>query len=164
LDSKGRPATIAPTDVAITDRKQPANSITSLHSGDGLPLRLGLLIDTSTSTTSSSLFEDAVGKSIDFAKTALVNPDDKAFVLRFSGSPRATAFMNREQFLRFQLEVKPGAGTTLYDSIVLACTERMMKVSPTEIAHFALVVLSDGEDNASHFSLDRRLQLRSKPG
>jgi len=164
LDGHNHPATIAPAGIAIIDRNRLAKSITSLQIGSGVPLRLGLLIDTSRSTANSDLFDDAVDKSIQFVRMALMNPQDKAFVLKFSQSPQATGFMDREQFLRFKMKVKPEDGTALYDSIVLACTERMINISASEPAHLVLVVLSDGEDNASHFSLDRTTAAAQQAG
>jgi len=72
--------------------------------------------------------------------------------------------MDREQFLKFKLDVAPGGGTALYDSIVLACSERMMNIKPSEAAHLVLIVISDGDDNMSHFSLDRTTAAAQQAG
>jgi hypothetical protein len=64
LDAHEHPATTAPTNITILDKKQPPKSVASLQLGSEVPLRLGLLLDTSTSTTNSNPFEEAIGKSI----------------------------------------------------------------------------------------------------
>jgi VWFA-related protein len=127
-------------------------------------LRLGVLLDTSTSAKNSGLFVDTVAKSIQFVQMALINFNDQAFILTFADSPEATGFMNREQFLKFKLDVTPGGGTALYDSIVLACSERMMKLDASEPAHLVLIVISDGDDNRSHFSLDHTIAVAQQAG
>ncbi len=164
LDGHEHPATTAPTNITILDKKQPTKSVASLHVGSEVPLRLGLLLDTSTSATNSSPFEEAIGKSVQFVKMALINPQDKAFVLKFSKSAQATEFMDREQFLSFKLDVAPGDGTALYDSIILACSERMHNIRPSEAVHLVLIVISDGEDNRSHVSLVRTIAAAQQAG
>ena len=164
LDGHEHPATTAPTNITILDKKQPTKSVASLHVGSEVPLRLGLLLDTSTSATNSSPFEEAIGKSVQFVKMALINPQDKAFVLKFSKSAQATEFMDREQFLSFKLDVAPGDGTALYDSIILACSERMHNIRPSEAVHLVLIVISDGEDNRSHVSRVRTIAAAQQAG
>lgn len=164
LDAHEHPATTAPANITIIDKKQPTKSVASLQVGSEVPLRLGLLLDTSTSTTNSNPFEEAIGKSVQFVKTALINPQDKAFVLKFSKSAQATEFMDREQFLSFKLDIAPGDGTALYDSIILACSERMQNIRSSEAARLVLIVISDGEDNRSHFTLVRTIAAAQQAG
>jgi Ca-activated chloride channel homolog len=164
LDSHDRPARVDLAQVTIVDKGQTAKSVANLQVGSEIPLRLGVLLDVSRSASQSPVFEEAVSKSISFVSTMLINPADKAFILKFTNSPQATGFMNKDQFSKFNLEFKPGGGTALYDSIVLACTERMMMAGPAEMLHLALVVISDGDDNDSHFSLDKTIAAAQQAG
>jgi Ca-activated chloride channel homolog len=130
-----------------------------LFHAEDTPASVGLIID-----NSGSMRE----KRADVAKAALTfvtasNPEDEMFAVNFNehvyfGLPRSTAFANNVDLLRAALTTVPGGLTALYDALA------------TGIAHLktgtrdrkALVVLSDGGDNASHRTLDEVLQIAQR--
>lgn len=59
-------------------------------------------------------------------------------------------------------DLKPGGGAALYDSIYIACTNRaLIKGEPIEPRRI-LIVIGDGNDNASSKTLDEVLELAQK--
>ena len=58
------------SDVVIHDDSQPPNSILAFHNESELPLRLGLIIDTSNSVTDRFRFEQAAATK--FLETVLI--------------------------------------------------------------------------------------------
>ena len=46
--------------------------------------------------------------------------DDRVFVVNFDSTPKATAFMEREAFLKFQTKVRPEGATAFFDAVCLA--------------------------------------------
>ena len=105
-------------------------------------------IDTSNSQGSSGLYAPGVRAASDFLSQVLSGPDDKVFIVSFASVPNGTSFMNRDELMKFKVNLSPGGGTALYDAINLACAQRM-KADLTQPARRVLVILSDGDDNMS---------------
>jgi VWFA-related protein len=164
-DHNGSPVIdIKQGDLTILDRKQPSRSILSLKRGSELPLRLGVLIDTSNSERWSRLYQPEVKSASNFLNQILAGPDDKAFVARFSTFPEEpTAFMNKADLLKYKVDLTPGGGTALYDAVAFACKSRM-KAEGTQPARRVLILLSDGEDNLSHINHDEVIATALEAG
>jgi VWFA-related protein len=90
-------------------------------------------------------------------------PEDKAFVASFALTPEVSAFMNRDELLKFKIDLTPGGATALHDAVVSACKERMQADS-TQPARRVLVVLSDGGDNMSHFTREETIATALRAG
>jgi Ca-activated chloride channel homolog len=163
LDAHDLPVRVAPSNITILDRKEPAKSLASLQVGSDAPIRVGLLIDTSHSMR-SGIFKEAIVESTQFVRTVLTSSQDKAFVVKFDKITQATKFMNREQFMDFKLDVVPAGGTALYDSIVFASSELMREAGPATATRVVLVVISDGNDNQSHFGLEQAIAVSQQAG
>lgn len=151
-DSHGNPIReLTKADISLLDNKKPPQSVVELRTAKDLPLRLGLLIDTSNSQGSNELYRPAVKAAFDFLNQILGDQDTKVFIVDFSSTPKATSFMNQDQFSKAKVELSTGGGTAFYDAVNLACKERM-QADRTMPARRVLIVLSDGEDNLSHVS------------
>jgi Ca-activated chloride channel homolog len=140
---------VTPSDLSILDDKKSPQRLVALHTAKEMPLRLGLLIDTSNSQGSSKFYAPGVKAASAFLNQALNSPDDKAFIVSFAGTPETeTDFMSRDELAKLKVNLRTGGGTALYDAVNLAA-ERM-RANSTQPARRALVVLSDGDDNQSH--------------
>jgi Ca-activated chloride channel homolog len=163
-DGHGHPVgAITQADVSILDNKKPPQSIVAIRTARDLPLRLGALIDTSNSERVSALYQPGVKAISDFIKQVLKGPEDRVFIESFANVPNASGFMNTDELLKFQINLRPGGGTTLFDAVYLACNKRMQddRIQP---ARRVLVILSDGGDNLSDVSLDKAVAAAQEAG
>lgn len=147
---------------AFGDAKIPL-TVLAVRNASEVPLRLGLLIDTSGSQKSSARYAEAMEKRQNFLLDVLSGPDDRAFIMAFSGNARFTEFLPRDQIPLAHLDTQPRGGTALYDAIVFACN-RFMKDDPGKPIRRVLVLLTDGEDNASHVGMDEAVAAAESPG
>ncbi len=132
-----------------------------------LPLKLGLLVDTSGSQR--RLIEPERRASRTFLEQVLREDTDQAFLLQFNVDVELLQDLTGTRGMlinaledlgvparrRFGRRPPPSAtrrrygGTALYDSIVLAADELMRKRTGRK----ALVILTDGVDNGSHYTI-----------
>ena len=126
-----------------------------------LPVSIGLVVDNSGSMSRK---RPAVNKStVDLIEAS--NPQDEAFVVNFSDE----AFIDQEftsdvKRLRDGLShIESRGGTALYDAVV-ASADKL--VADGKRPKQVLIIITDGEDNASTLSLEqtiRRVQQLSGP-
>lgn len=114
-----------------------------------VPVSLGLLLDVSDSMFGQPI-TDARG-ALDRFVGDLLEPGDEAFVASFNHAPRIVSqWTQPPSILRGKLDdVKPTGGTAIYDAIV--ATGQMF--GRRQHTRAALVVISDGADTASDYSL-----------
>ena len=149
-DGHGRPITgFLSSDLSVFDDKEPVQHIVALRGAREMPLRLGLLIDTSNSQGSSRLYLPGLKAAFDFLNRLLSGPDDKGFIMTLDTVPHGTGFMSRDELLKAKLNLRPGGGSAIYDVLKLACSDRM-RTDSLQVARRVLVLLSDGDDNFSH--------------
>ncbi len=117
-----------------------------------LPLRVGLLVDTSGSVNQRFGFEKHAASK--FLEQLLTNPDDLAFVAGFSNSTSVVQDFtaNHESLGKGIDSLTNGGGTALFDAITFACGKLAAYPEQDRVAK-VLVVLSDGEDNSSRTTL-----------
>lgn len=128
----------------------------TLFRAEDIPASVGLIIDNSGSMHK---------KRVDVSKAALEfvsesNPEDEVFVVNFNenvyfGLPRSMPFANNVDLLRAALTTAPAGLTALYDALAAGIEHLKTGVRDRK----ALVVLSDGGDNASRRKLDDVLQI-----
>ena len=124
------------------------------------PVTVGLVIDHSGSMRNKLL--DVIAAARTFVKTS--NPADELFVVNFNehvilGLPTTENFTSRSSELASAIARTPTIGmTALYDAVAKSLEQlRMGKFEKT-----ALVVISDGGDNASKHALPEILQMLGK--
>lgn len=121
------------------------------------PVTIGLVIDHSSSM--SEKLADVTAAAQAFVKSS--NPDDRMFVVNFNervsqGLPKGIEFSDNAEQLGKAIWGAPAIGTTaLYDAIV----EALKRLQGSTHDKKALIVISDGGDNASKADLDRVLKL-----
>ncbi len=151
------------SDVEIRDDSNPPERIYEFIPQSKLPLRLGLLIDTSGSVQDRFTFEKrAAGK---FVQTVLNGTSDMGFVAGFSGETTVMHdFAADPNELRESIDqLKGGGGTSLFDAVSYSC-QKLAEYPETGRVALALVVLSDGEDNSSHRSLKQAIEQAESTG
>ena len=146
-----------------------------------LPLTLGLLVDTSPSQR--RLIEQERSASYGFLNELMRVDKDKAFVIHFDSEIELLQDLTgSHEKLEAALEKlgnpqfdnagasggggspgggghrMGGGGTTLYDAVFLASDEMMRKQEGRK----ALILLTDGVDNASKVSLDRAIETAQR--
>lgn len=123
-----------------------------------LPIHAGLLIDTSSSMrdTIASVAEAAEA----FVDQAL-RPKDRLCVIPFATSPEvAVRFTNEPDRIKKALaSLEAVGGTALYDSLVFT-----LHYFDGITGQKALLLLSDGEDEASAFTLEQALETAQRSG
>lgn len=132
--------------------------INRFTSETNLPLRIGLLIDTSNSVRPRFQFEQEA--AIDFLHTVLRPRQDQAFVLSFDMAPVLVRdYSDDPQALADAIRnLRAGGGTSLYDAIYLASKMKLGESSGSELRKM-LIVLSDGDDTSSRVSREEALEM-----
>ena len=140
------------SDVAIRDNSRAPDSILAFRNESQLPLRLGLVIDTSDSVRDRFHFEQEAAAK--FLKTVLTDKDDLAFVVGVNNSVLMVQDFTADQTLTAHAidQLAPGGGTALWDAVGFAA-EKLANHAETQPVARMLVVISDGEDNSSSSTL-----------
>lgn len=127
-----------------------------------LPLRLGLLIDTSNSVRDRFRFEQEA--SIEFLNSLLRAGADRAMIVSFDTAAELVSDLtdNHEKLVRAIRDLRPGGGTALYDAIFNTCRDKLIKDQPKHKFRRAIVILSDGEDNQSRYTREQALEMAQK--
>ena len=154
---------IAPADLSISDNGKPPQSILAIRSASELPLRLGVLVDTSNSERVSALYRPGAHATWDLIDQVLTGPEDRVFLETFDTVPNASGFMNTDEALNFRINLNPGGASALFDAIYLACNDRM-KADPIQPARRVLVILGDGGDNFSQVKDDKAIAAAQQVG
>jgi VWFA-related protein len=142
----------------LDDRKAPAH-VNSFHQQINLPLRVGIVIDTSTSIRSRFEFEQQ--SAVEFLLQVLKAKSDRAFVMGFDVLPTVTQdWTNNIDALQTGVNrMRPGGGTALFDAVYTACRDKLLDVSRgQEPVRKAIVLLSDGDDNQSRVRPDEAVK------
>jgi Ca-activated chloride channel homolog len=160
VDDKNRLVTdLTRGDFSVFEDGQP-QKITSFRRED-IPVAMGIVIDNSGSMREKRPAVNAA--AINFVKSS--NPQDKVFIVNFNED----FFLDQDYTasvpkLKDALErIEARGGTALYDAVV-ASSDHLKKSNLLEKK--VLLVVTDGEDNASRESLEqaiRRLQEENGP-
>jgi VWFA-related protein len=122
----------------------------AVFSGEEAPVAVGLVLDNSSSMLTRRAMVMAGVTA--FAKSS--QPDDQAFTIAFNehvtrGLPETVAFTSNPTLLQASLAALPAGGQTALHDAVIAGLDQL---DTAERQKHVLVVLSDGEDNASRQS------------
>ncbi|OFV94646.1 MAG: hypothetical protein A3H28_00615 [Acidobacteria bacterium RIFCSPLOWO2_02_FULL_61_28] len=149
-------------DFKVVEEKVP-QEITAFSQETGVPLRVGLLIDTSNSIRDRFAFEQRAAS--DFLRSLLRPEKDRAFLASFDSMAELVQdFTDDLDKLVSGIEsLRPGGGTALYDAIFYGSRDRLLEGAP-DLGSYrrAMVVLSDGEDNQSRYSRLQALEVAQR--
>ena len=143
---------LAASDIAIRDDSRPPGAILGFRNESELPLRLGLVVDTSDSVRDRLTFEQ--GAASKFLQQVVNDKDDLAFVVGVNNSVLLVQDFTSDRTLSAHAlsELAPGGGTALWDAVGFAADKLASHPEVQPVARI-LVVISDGEDNASSITL-----------
>ncbi len=151
------------SDIRILDDNKPPERIEQFAPQSKLPLRLALLVDTSGSVHDRFSFEKHA--ATEFVKKMLSGASDRGFIAGFSEDTIVTQdFTSESGELGNGIDkLTNGGGTALFDAVSFACRKLAAYPERQRVAR-VLVVLSDGEDNSSHSSLNQSLHAAERAG
>jgi Ca-activated chloride channel homolog len=146
------------SDFALLDNQRAPAQVTSFHQQINLPLRVGIIIDASTSIHSRFEFEQQ--SASEFLLDVLKAKGDRAFVMGFDVTPDITTDWTAD-ISKLQEGIrglKPGGGTALFDAVYSACRDKLLGARGQEPFRKAIILLSDGDDNQSHVYLTEAIK------
>lgn len=145
-------------DFRVMDDGHPVVDIRSFRRETELPLRVGLLIDSSASVRGRFKFEQEA--AIEFMNQTIRPKFDQAFVLGFDSSLEVTQeFTGDSELLSKGIRsLRPGNSTRLYDALFYACRERL-NTAETASVRRAIVLITDGEDNSSRSTREEAIDM-----
>jgi Ca-activated chloride channel homolog len=148
-------------DVQIRDAGRPPASITGFRNESRLPLRMGLVIDTSASTTSRFSFEQAAAS--EFLRQVVTGKDDLAFVVGFANSILLVQdFTGEKKLISHGIgELAPAGGTAIWDAVAFASDKLARRTENGPVAKI-LVIISDGDDNSSSVTLKEAIEAAER--
>ncbi|MGA2353156.1 MAG: VWA domain-containing protein [Terriglobales bacterium] len=148
-------------EVGILDEHQAPAALLDFRNESQLPLRLGLVIDTSESIQGRFSFEK--GAAAGFLQKVLINEDDLAFVVGFANSILMVQDFSADQGKISHAigELAPAGGTALWDAVTFAANKLTSHEDPYPVAKI-LVIISDGNDNSSKATLKEAIQAAEK--
>jgi len=148
---------LSANELRLKDNGKPPESIRFFQSRTGLPLRVGLLLDTSDSVAQQFAFEKAAAAS--FISQIIDPARDLAFVMGFSNTVTvARDFTSDKQALASAFSQLRLKGTTaIYDAVDFAC-EKLLQHAEHGLSRRVLVVLTDGQDNSSRITPDQLIK------
>jgi VWFA-related protein len=150
---------LAKSDFRVIDDEKPIAEIRSFRRETDLPVQVGLLIDASNSIRDRFKFEQE--SAIEFLNQTIRPRYDRAFVVGFDVAPEVTQdFTDSTEALSKGVRMlRPGGGTAMYDALYYACRDKLLKSPQTGAVRRAIILVSDGDDNASHVSREEAIEM-----
>jgi len=148
-DKKGRFITgLRRENFGLLDDGRPPVAVIGFRQQTNLPLRVGIMIDTSSSIRSRFKFEQ--DSAVEFF-LQILHRNDRAFVEGFDIEENiAQDYTNSVDLLNQGIrKLRPGGGTALYDALYKTCRDQMLTLRGDEAVRKALILVSDGDDNYS---------------
>ncbi|MGH9519934.1 MAG: VWA domain-containing protein [Terriglobales bacterium] len=153
LDKKGREITNLPA-ADFTVYENGAKQAIKSFSHDDAPVSVGILVDNSGSMRPKVAQVDRA--ALNFVRSS--NPQDEVFIVKFNDEYHLVApFTNSIPALERDLgSIEPDSSTALYDAVINADSYlRKYGRHPKKV----LLVITDGQDDASSHTLEHTLQL-----
>ncbi len=152
-DKKGRFVTgLKQENFGLLDDGKPPIAVVGFRQQTNLPLRVGVMVDTSSSIRSRFQFEQ--DSAVEFFLQTM-HRSDRAFVEGFDIQTNlAQDFTNSVDALNQGIrKLRPGGGTALYDALYRTCRDQMLTLRDDLAVRKVLILLSDGDDNYSRAEL-----------
>ncbi len=158
-DRKGRFVTDLTQDRFKVYENGKLQEITNFSHQTDLPLRIGLLMDTSASVRTKLAFEKQ--GATQFLRSVM-RPGDRALLAAFdSGVSLISDFTSRSSEVARQIQgLRAGGGTALLDAVYLVTRDKMNSPAVRQ----TIVVLSDGADLDSKRTLEETLRIVQSQG
>jgi Ca-activated chloride channel homolog len=160
VDKKERPvAGLTASDFLIFEDKKPQQIETFADEKESLPIYVGVLMDTSSSTAGKLKFEQESAKNFMYSVVRL-RKDRIAFVTFDDEVTLRQDFTDKLDLLDKAVDnvKKSGGHTSLYDAVWQICDEKMRSVSGRRV----LVVITDGQDTYSRATLRDAIDIAQR--
>jgi VWFA-related protein len=148
-DKKGKFITgLKRENFGLLDDGRPPLAVLRFTQQTNLPLRVGIMLDTSSSIRQRFQFEQ--DSAVEFL-LQILHRDDRAFVEGFDiQTDLAQDFTNNVDLLNQGIrKLRPGGGTALFDALYKTCKDQMLTLQETGAVRRAIILVSDGDDNYS---------------
>jgi VWFA-related protein len=148
-DKKGKFVTgLKRENFGLLDDGRPPLAVLRFTQQTNLPLRVGIMLDTSSSIRQRFQFEQ--DSAVEFL-LQILHRDDRAFVEGFDiQTDLAQDFTNNVDLLNQGIrKLRPGGGTALFDALYKTCKDQMLTLQETGAVRRAIILVSDGDDNYS---------------
>jgi Ca-activated chloride channel family protein len=159
-------ATLEQKDFKVLDDNVPQD-IRYFSKQTDLPLRIGMLLDTSNSIRDRLKFEQDAANN--FLFSVLRRNKDEAFLMTFDDEPEILqAFTGDTGRLRDQiLRTRAGGGTAVYDAIYEACVRELSHPprppgDQPDVVRRVMILISDGEDNLSTHTRAEAIEMAQR--
>ncbi len=145
-------------DFALLDDQRAPEKVNSFRQQINLPLRVGIVIDASTSIRTRFQFEQQ--SATEFLLNVLKARSDRAFVMGFDVTPTIEQdWTNNIDGLETGINrLRPGGGTALFDAVYTACRDKLLTERGPEPVRKAMILISDGDDNQSRVHPDEAIK------
>ncbi|HWW97738.1 MAG TPA: VWA domain-containing protein, partial [Edaphobacter sp.] len=132
----------------LLDNQRPPEAVLHFQQQTNLPLRVGIMLDTSSSIRQRFQFEQ--DSAIEFL-LQILHRNDRAFVEGFDiQTDLAQDFTNNVDLLNQGIrKLRPGGGTALFDALYKTCKDQMLTLQESGAVRRAIILVSDGDDNYS---------------
>jgi VWFA-related protein len=145
---------LSAADIRILDNQALVERFSAFARDENLPLRLGIVLDTSDSV--KRVLPDEKAAALNFLNRIMRPQSDRAFVMAFGADLHIwqASTADRAQLIDAVGRLhQPGWGTRFYDALYAACNEYLSHPGESNLVHRAIVVLSDGDDTQSFHDL-----------
>ena len=158
--------TLDKPDFRILDDNAPQD-IRYFSKQSDLPLRIGMLLDTSNSIRDRIKFEQDAADN--FLFSVMRHGKDEAFLMTFDDEPQEIqAFTGDSGALRDKINrTRAGGGTAVYDAIYQACVAELSHPprppgDQPDVVRRVMILISDGEDNLSTHTRAEAIEMAQR--
>ncbi len=153
---------LGPDDFTVLEDGVP-HDIKFFSTETNMPLRIGLLIDTSNSVRPRFQFEQEA--AIDFLFTVIRPARDLGFVIGFDATPSLVRDItdDAQELADAIRSQRAGGGTALYDAVYLACKTKLAEGDPDQVRKM-IILLSDGNDTFSTVTREEAIEMARRYG
>ena len=154
VDTQGRSVNdLKPDEIRILDNDNPPRRIVSFYAVRDMPIRAGILIDTSSSMDTSMHSIRSIAN--EYAQKVLAQKTDQAFVMSFGKRVNTPQNWSNDPSALVNAVNRTGvsySATALFDAVYAACRYQFGKLPHDSSGNF-IMLFSDGEEDASYLSL-----------
>src|ERR1022692_1004758 len=149
---------LARSDVQVFDNKKKQEIVEFTKETD-LPLRVGLMIDTSNSIRDRFKFEQEA--AIEFLRSMVRPGKDQVFLMSYDTNVEMVQDFTDDidKLTRGIRSLKAGGGTSLYDAIYEGARDKFLHSPESESVRRVLIVIGAGDDNQSRASREETLAM-----
>jgi VWFA-related protein len=165
-DQKGRYlSNLEEKDFRIQDEGRTQKTTFFYHDAPGTRQHtvIGFLVDLSSSNRSHwDKFQDAIKQLIEGLMP--YDPNYTGYLIGYSNTAelKVNTTYDPDKLTDAVDRMKPGGGSSLYNAIYKACTDRTLVPGEPYQPRRVIIVIGDGHDNASDYTLDQVIELAQR--